>query len=548
MRDRAQTVIVGAGIVGASAAYHLAELGATDVLVIDQGPLFETGGSTSHAPGLVFQTNGSRTMCRIAQDTVRLYDSLELDGEPCWYGVGGIEIATTPERMAELRRRQGFARSYGIDDTALLTPAETAERIPLLDPSAILGAYLVPSDGIAKAVRIVTALAAKASERGVAFEGGVTVTGFDIRDGRVHGVETDRGRIECERVLICAGIWGPTVGALAGVPVPLVAVQHQLVWTDPIPELAGETREVVHPILRHQDHAMYFRHREDHYGVGNYRHEPIVTPQRDIRRHGDGPMPSLMPFTPGGLRVGRARDRTRAPRARRSHAARRPRTVDQRDVLVHAGRRLHRRRVRERPRPLALRGGVGHARRRHGTAGRRVDGERRARLRPGRGGREPVLPVPDDAAVRAGAGRAAVPRGVRHPAPAPADDRAAQAAADAVLRPPRGARRGVLHRRGLGAPAVVRGEPRAADRRRLGAPRRVGRDELVARRRRRAPRHPRARGAVRHHAVRQVRRGRAGRARRTSSGSARTGSTVPSARSSTRRCSRRPAGSAATSR
>ena len=75
MRDRAQTVIIGAGIVGASAAYHLAELGATDVLVIDQGPLFETGGSTSHAPGLVFQTNGSRTMCRIAQDTVALYDT-----------------------------------------------------------------------------------------------------------------------------------------------------------------------------------------------------------------------------------------------------------------------------------------------------------------------------------------------------------------------------------------------------------------------------------------------------------------------------------------
>ena len=298
MRDRAQTVIVGAGIVGASAAYHLAELGSTDVLVIDQGPLFETGGSTSHAPGLVFQTNGSRTMCRIAQDTVRLYGSLAVDGEPGWFGVGGIEIATTPERMAELRRRQGFARSYGIENTALLTPAEAAEKVPLVDAAAILGAYLVPSDGIAKAVRIVTALAAKASERGVSFEGGVTVTGFDIRDGRVHGVETDRGRIDCERVLICAGIWGPTVGALAGVPVPLVAVQHQLVWTDPIPELAGETREVVHPILRHQDHAMYFRHREDHYGVGNYRHEPIVTPQRDIRRHGDGPMPSLMPFTP----------------------------------------------------------------------------------------------------------------------------------------------------------------------------------------------------------------------------------------------------------
>ncbi|MDP9326609.1 MAG: FAD-binding oxidoreductase, partial [Actinomycetota bacterium] len=187
--DRAQTVIVGAGIVGTSAAFHLAELGVTDVLVIDQGPLFETGGSSSHAPGLVFQTNGSRTMCRIAQDTVALYASLELDGEPGWYGVGGIEVATTSERMRELTRRRGWARSYGLDDTELLTPAETVELIPLLDPSTILGSYLVPSDGIAKAVRLAEAMARTASARGVAFEGGVTVTGFDIREGRVHGVE-----------------------------------------------------------------------------------------------------------------------------------------------------------------------------------------------------------------------------------------------------------------------------------------------------------------------------------------------------------------------
>ena len=297
MRDRAQTVIVGAGIVGASAAYHLAELGSTDVLVIDQGPLFETGGSTSHAPGLVFQTNGSRTMCRIAQDTVRLYEGLELDGELCWYGVGGIEVATTPERMQELERRRGWARSYGIEGTELLTPAETAERIPLLDASRILSSYLVPTDGIAKAVPIVTALARAAEANGVAFEGDVAVTGFDIREGRVHGVRTDRGDVACERVLLCAGIWGPTVGAMAGVPIPLVAVQHQLVWTEPIPELAGETREVVHPILRHQDHAMYYRHRADHYGVGNYRHEPIVTPQAQLRPPGGAIQPSLMPFT-----------------------------------------------------------------------------------------------------------------------------------------------------------------------------------------------------------------------------------------------------------
>jgi glycine cleavage system aminomethyltransferase T/glycine/D-amino acid oxidase-like deaminating enzyme len=295
---RAQTVIVGAGIVGASAAYHLAELGSPDVLVLDQGPLFETGGSSSHAPGLAFQTSPSRTMCRIAQDSIRLYADLEVEGEPAWYGVGGIEVATTRERLAELRRRQGWARSYGIEHTEQLTPDETAERIPLLDPATILGSYFVPTDGIAKAVRIVTALARRAEAKGVAFEGGVTVTGFDTAGRRVRAVETSRGRIECDRVLICAGIWGPTVGAMAGVPIPLVAVQHQLVWTDPIAELAGETREVAHPILRHQDFAMYFRHRQDHYGVGSYHHEPIATAQRDLRPPGGPMQPSLMPFTP----------------------------------------------------------------------------------------------------------------------------------------------------------------------------------------------------------------------------------------------------------
>lgn len=306
IRDRAETVVVGAGIVGTSAAHHLAELGAADVLVLDQGPLFETGGSTSHAPGLAFQTNGSRMMCRIARDAVELYSTLDVDGEPAWYGVGGIEVATTPERMRELKRRLGFARSWGLDGAELLTPAETARMIPLLDPTTILGAYHVPSDGIAKGVRIATALARRASERGVAFEGGVAVTGFDVRGGRVRAVETDRGRVECDRALLCAGIWGPTVGAMAGVPIPLVAVQHQLVWTDPIPDLAGDAREVAHPILRHQDMAMYFRHREDHYAVGNYRHEPIATPQSALRPPGGWMQPSLMPFTSSDFDVAEA--------------------------------------------------------------------------------------------------------------------------------------------------------------------------------------------------------------------------------------------------
>jgi dimethylglycine oxidase len=305
MRDRAQLVVIGAGIVGASAAYHLAELGVTDVLVLDQGPLFETGGSTSHAPGLVFQTNGSRTMCRLAQYSVDLYSGLEADGRPAWYGVGGIEVATTHERVEELKRRRGYARAYGIEGTELLTPEETAERIPILDPGHILGAYLVPSDGIAKGVRVAAALGAKAQAKGVEFEGGVRMTGFDIRDGRVHGVRTGRGDVECEQVLVCAGIWGPTIGRMAGVPIPLALVQHQLVWTKPLPELAAdEGREIVHPILRHQDLSLYFRQHGDRYALGNYRHEPILFEPDDLRPYRDGePQPSVEPFTPEHFEV-----------------------------------------------------------------------------------------------------------------------------------------------------------------------------------------------------------------------------------------------------
>src|SRR5437773_6399186 len=110
MRDRAHTVIVGAGIVGASAAYHLAELGAPDVLVVDQGPLWETGGSTSHAPGLVFQHNPSRTMTRLAQWTVELLTALD-----AFHPVGSVEVATTQERSDELDRRWARARGYGLD-------------------------------------------------------------------------------------------------------------------------------------------------------------------------------------------------------------------------------------------------------------------------------------------------------------------------------------------------------------------------------------------------------------------------------------------------
>ena len=153
---------------------------------------------------------------------------------------------------------------------------------------------------------------------------------------------------------------------------------------------------------------------------------------------------------------------------------------------------------------LDLRGGLGHARRGHGEDGRRVDRGGRALDGHGRSRCEPLLPVHDDEAVRSCARRPAIPRGLRHPASAPADVAPARAEAHALLRASPGPGRGVLHRRRLGAAAVVRGEPRV-DRRAVGVADRLGGAELVAVRRGGAHRHARARGDVRHHAVREVR-------------------------------------------
>src|SRR5436853_368449 len=183
MKDHAQLVIVGTGIVGRSTAYHLARKGWHDVVVLEQGPLFETGGSTAHAPGLVFQTNASKTMCELAQHTVGLYSRLVLNDQPCFHSVGSMEVAYTRERWEDLKRKRGFATSWGLE-AELIDPAEACRKLPLLDAMKIHGAYFVPSDGLAKAVRAGEVMANVASAHGVAFYGQTPVTGIEVSNGR----------------------------------------------------------------------------------------------------------------------------------------------------------------------------------------------------------------------------------------------------------------------------------------------------------------------------------------------------------------------------
>ncbi|HEX2810145.1 MAG TPA: FAD-dependent oxidoreductase, partial [Kineosporiaceae bacterium] len=156
-----RVVIIGAGVVGAGLADELSARGWTDITVVDQGSLPAPGGSTSHAPGLVFQTNASRTMTQLARYTVEQLCALDLDGEPCFLQVGGLEVATTPARLADLHRRHGWATGWGLD-ARLLGSAECVELYPLLDPGVVLGGLHVPTDGLAKAVRAVDALLRRA--------------------------------------------------------------------------------------------------------------------------------------------------------------------------------------------------------------------------------------------------------------------------------------------------------------------------------------------------------------------------------------------------
>ncbi|MFI5959863.1 FAD-dependent oxidoreductase [Cryptosporangium sp. NPDC051539] len=289
-----KVIVVGAGIVGSAIADELTQRGWTDVLVLDAGPLYATGGSSSHAPGLVFQTNPSKTMTNFAQYTVEKLRGL---GETAFRPVGGLEVATTPERLAELHRRAGFAASWGLPGR-VLDPEQAARLHPLLTPDKILGGLHTPTDGLVHAVNAVTAQAERAIANGATFLGGHTVTGVRTGpDGRVAGVDTDRGGFDADVVIGAAGFWGRRFGALVGLTVPLLPLAHQYAKTGPIAPLAGATADATAPILRHQDADLYFREHGDRIGIGSYAHRPM--PVEHIRRHDESSvMPSIEEFTP----------------------------------------------------------------------------------------------------------------------------------------------------------------------------------------------------------------------------------------------------------
>lgn len=296
--EQKKIVIIGAGIVGCSTAYYLNKMGKRNITVIEQGPLFETGGSTSHAPGLVFQVGSSKVLTTLANQTVQTFKEIKNEGQPAFYSVGSLEVATTQERLEDLKRKAGVAKSWGME-AFIFTPEECSKKCSFINPEGILGGLHVPSDGIAKPLRAINEMAKFSRSCGTEFYGHTEVTGIEVVDGQVKAVETSAGRFDAELVLCCAGFWGPRIGEMVGVTIPLQPIAHQYIFSNDLQELAHETEEVTAPIVRDQDNAMYFRQLFNGIGIGSYQHRPLPVEVNEITKYGEAKeMPSVKPFTP----------------------------------------------------------------------------------------------------------------------------------------------------------------------------------------------------------------------------------------------------------
>ncbi len=278
-------VVIGAGVVGAAVADELTARGAADVTVLDKGPLYATGGSSSHAPGLVSRTSPSRMMQALADYTVDKFTGLDLDGAPAMLPVGTLEVARNEPRLRELQRRWNATTAWGFRGR-MVEPAEIADLWPIIDTAGLVGGYVTEGEGLAVALRAVEAQARRAIARGARFVGDTEVTGIEHRDGRVTGVRAGGEVIPADVVVCCAGVWGPTVASMVGLTLPMLALEHQYVITTPVAALAANVgNEATMPIVRHHDAGLYYRDHGDRVGIGSFNHRRLPVAATGLDTH-----------------------------------------------------------------------------------------------------------------------------------------------------------------------------------------------------------------------------------------------------------------------
>ena len=283
---QARVVIVGGGIAGCSTAYHLAKLGISDVLLLEQGKL--TCGTTWHAAGLVGQMRPNRNMTRMSKYGIELYSTLEAETGLAtgWKQCGSVNVARTPERWQVFKKQAALARSFGVE-MQLITPREAGDLFPVMRTDDLAGAIWIPGDGKANPADLTMSLAKGARKRGAKLIEDTEVTGVIVEHGRhgaeVRGVRTMAGDVHCEVLVNCAGQWARQFGALAGVNVPLYSAEHFYIVTGLI--------EGVHPMLpvmRDPDGFIYYKEEVGGLVMGGF--EPMAKPWKV------DPIPSTFQF------------------------------------------------------------------------------------------------------------------------------------------------------------------------------------------------------------------------------------------------------------
>ncbi len=273
----ASVVVIGAGIVGNSVVGHLADLGWTDIVQIDKGPLPNPGGSTGHASNFIFPVDHSKEMAMLTHDSQQQFAEMGVN-TVC----GGIEVARTEARLEELRRRITSATSWGIE-AHLLSPTEVVELVPFIDQKVVLGGFYTPSVSVVDSLRAGTLFRERAQAKGaLTVSPNNEVQAIETEGGRVRAVVTAKGRIEADHVVIAAGVWSPRLARMAGATIPLTPAVHQMIDVGPIPVLEATGNEIGYPIVRDMDTFMYERQTGGSMEIGSYAHRPIFHRPDDI--------------------------------------------------------------------------------------------------------------------------------------------------------------------------------------------------------------------------------------------------------------------------
>ena len=267
MKTSARAVVIGGGVGGASVLYWLARLGWDDVVLCERADL--TSGSTFHSAGLVGQLRSTLSLTKMMMNSVELYRTLESEVglETGWHEVGSLRLASAEERMQELARQAGWAKTFGLP-LELVSAEEAKRHFPPMSTDGVLGAAYLPTDGYIDPSQLTLALAEGARKRGAEIYTSTRVTGIDVEDGRVRGVQTDKGAIAADVVVNAGGMFAGEIGRLAGVNVPIVPMAHEYLVTRPT-DVPPDV-----PTMRDPSLLVYFRGESGGLVMGGYERHP----------------------------------------------------------------------------------------------------------------------------------------------------------------------------------------------------------------------------------------------------------------------------------